>query len=207
MRIILSILVFSFSIVLNAQTANTASIFITTSSGKGLYIDIHYRIDTVEIIYAQKDSTSMTRFQQDSLSKVWLAPKSKKGIKKLMEKIMEPKTGRLLPDIKYGYFTRDTLILSKAGHPDYYETVSQVIQEDGEKLAEDIREGNWYTLHGTSFRIICFQGDELLWRLSLNSPRQDSHPQVFSLINETLSIYRNKNPNSFLDKSKLGIGY
>ncbi len=206
MRTIFCILIFSVSIALKAQVGNTNSIYIT-SQRKGLYVDIHCQENNVIIVYALRDSTRMTRFQRDSLSRVWEKAGSQEELKKLGESIMDPKTKRSILNIKYGCFTRDTMVLTKAAYPDYCDFISNIIQEDEDELRRDNKEGNWVTLDGTFFSITCLSNDELLWYLFIHSPRNDSYPLIYRLISETLGIYRTKYPNSFLDKSKIRIGY
>lgn len=198
----LLIIFFLFTIKLSfSQEMLNYQINIFTNGGMSsskMSIDILREQDSIKIYYTRRVDLDSTLFERDRKKNMRLLKK----IQKLKDLDIKKKKQEefALNFEKYNVYQKDSLSFIVSDNYGYISLIDSIYSVDQETLENKEFTKNWIIIDGIHFSIQVNANNETIKSIWVHSPRIKSHPLIFRLIRNTLDLYREKNPNSFLKK-------
>jgi hypothetical protein len=159
----------------------------TTIKNWQLIIHIFKNEENIKVVYSTLDSVDHAAVRKDT---IW--QKSSGDQKKRIE-IMK----------KYYVFTKDSIAISNKLYADFLDSIYITDQKSLIRLEQNKGRG---MLDGVGVRILQKTGNTIDRVINVETPWKDSHPEIYRLITYTISLYREKFPDSFLTE-RVTFGY
>ncbi|GAA4096035.1 hypothetical protein [Mucilaginibacter panaciglaebae] len=166
-------------------------------------VDIYRRSNSIKIIYAVFDSIRVSATRKDTA----FARVSAKYMKGGGDSIENKRLSDAVYDYfeRYSVYDRDSVTIAVRKDTAYNHLLERVAKAHTEDLLQTERNKNRNLLDGVhmAFTMVTASGKKVV---GARSPRQTSHPLLYSLLSETMKIGRTHKLGPFLHRKSFG-GY
>ena len=164
------------------------------------FVDICLNIDSLKVIYKQKDSISSFVVNDPAVVD------SRKFIIKLLER-SSAKTDTLIKAVNkldslyhlYTFYSVDSIQVPNAMAKDFVDLVRRVFSTSYKELEDEAGNKNRAVFDGTRMTYTLIDRNSIR-KVHAHSPTLKSHPLLASLIIQSLNLYRERKKNDFLNK-------
>jgi hypothetical protein len=189
---------------LKAQNNNDITINISAHpvlNRNEFLIDITRHNNVITLAYTVLDSISYFNLNKDPRFVDLATGVKAKNLDNTTAQTMQAEINRMIK--KQSYYSRDSIIINSETDTAYTALLNKTGAASTSVLENTEANKHRHVLDGIQFRFGISSGDNIR-EIYAHSPNATSHPLLYSLIEETLGIYRKLKGDTFLTKYKTG---
>lgn len=170
-----------------------------STSGADFRVILTRKADFVYLRYGRLDSVQNGRLRSDPHYTVYTSALQATQLPVTERTTTAQRFMTLLE--QYKVYRWDSLRVATSSHPSFLQLLDSIYSSSAAHLERPEANRRRIVLDGTLVHLVVTTGSLKEKDLYVRSPRPDSHPQLYRLLHESLQLYRQKHPASFLDPS------